>query len=384
VLQKDKSGKIPILRKNLIRFTRAPSSTDPKITVGRPWATAPDPADRGYVKAKTNGIDLEGPVITIPKDLQFRIKLIRGNISSLTSLFAKSSNETIIKPVSTKVLPQKDQIIIEFKALTKGTARIEIINKNASGEVIIGSLQVIVLDLITVHVRPYWVTINGTASSLSKVEYGKLFTIAANALWHIGINLVFHTWRDKVVTGLTTAGKISDNVAGTLMGTEFDAIMNAKDTANRNIEDTKINVLFVNSIDGAEGITYSAALAPWPNGIAMRESSSGKLMTAINLAHEIGHFLALAQNLKAPKRSHAEDDPNKDNKKKDIWSIRRLMYGLWPSNTRSADAWARNVGYGKDLSGCMISIRNLPKDPADNECYTARKWSKNGNFYRKP
>jgi hypothetical protein len=104
------------------------------------------------------------------------------------------------------------------------------------------------------------------------------------------------------------------------------------------------------------------------------------------LAHEMGHFLGLANAFVNPSFTHSEDDPNAANKKRDIWSLRRLMFGGWPTNpdVRAADAWAHNNGYGQGNKGSMVSVRNLPADHTDNECANARRHAVSRRFYRNP
>jgi hypothetical protein len=261
--------------------------------------------------------------------------------------------------------------------------------KSGTLECIIGRIVVIVLDPIPIIVRPVIVEIDGVGPPKAQADYEKMIDTAANILWWAGINLIRLGWRTKRVVSTAAqpymqAGRISENAAGNFRP-EYNSIMNATDITGAATEDDKINLLFVNSIQGAEGITFSALRFPWPNGTAIRESAAGDLMTGINIAHELGHFLGLANNLPvsmADKRSHSDDDPDNAHQKADIWAIRRLMYSNWPADTRTADPWARNVGYGADLSGCMISVRDHANDPTDDECRTARKWAKNAHFYR--
>lgn len=116
----------------------------------------------------------------------------------------------------------------------------------------------------------------------------------------------------------------------------------------------------------------------------MSMNPGGIIATGIDLAHELGHFFGLANCLNGNTHVHAEDDPDDSHKKKDIWSIRCLMYGGYPKQDRPSDLWAHNVGYGDGQYGCMLTIRDNPKDATDNEIQNARTRSSEATFYRKP
>jgi hypothetical protein len=293
----------------------------------------------------------------------------------------------VVDVVTKGPLPAQRECIIEFDPKAAGTAALQVKFKSGSTECVIGAINVIVFDPIAVKIRPVTVTVDGTGPASSQADYEKCMRTAAKILWWAGINLTIEGWRTKTITSDAThhysAGRLSADATGTRR-TEFNLIMGKADNEGP-VEDNKVNMLFFNGIDGAEGVTFPACMYPWPNGVAITDSASGALMTGINIAHELGHFLGLSNLLPAThadRRYHSEDDPDDGHKRKDIWSIRRLMYGDWPSTTRAAAPWARNVGYGADLSGCMITARNLKNDCTDDECKRARKWAQDAHFYR--
>ena len=382
VENEDKSGDTYVVRRSLVRFTRAPSKTNPKTTSGRPWAKAPDPDDRGFVKVDTMGSKLYGPVVTMARRTDFRVKIVRENVSDDAQLSVSSTDVKVVS-IPSPSLPKKKDMILELKANDSGQAEVEVKVKKGKSEIKIGSLRVIVSSLITRLVRPYFVTIadsagnNPTPPAGTKEDFSKIFDIANKVWWPYGIYFKFLSWREKTVD-LSNHGVMDTNTKA-----EFDDIIKAKDSAGKNTEEDRVNLLIVNQIGGAYGITYDALDYSWPNGIALCQNPSGNIATGIDLAHEFGHFVGLANCFPPNSYVHAEDDPDDSHQKHDIWSIRRLMYGGYPKQDRS-DSWAHDVGYGDGQYGCLVSVRNNPKDKTDDECRGARKWAVSKKFYKKP
>ncbi len=385
IKKKNKSKKTLIVRRTLVRFLRSPDKDDPEVWSGNPDGSGPDLDDRGFIKVKSFGFKLPGPVLTIKRNSACRIKVLREFISNDALLEAVSSDEDVVK-VKNTVLPKQKHINLELQAqaMTDGkakTAAISIMYKKDKDSVEIGKLQVIVMPNITRLVRPVWITINGTAPGAvgDKAGFRQAFRVV-NTVWKpYGVYFHFLGWREKAVTGFATAGKVS-SVGGGLK-TEFNKMSNAKDTSNRNTEQNKINLYIVNDMSGAYGITYDAIDFSWPNGIALKKNDNWT-KTGIDLAHELGHFIGLADCVTANKCVHAEDDPDDNHKKKDIWSLRRLMYGGWPASDRT-EGFAHNVGYGHGQYGCVVSVRNLPQDKPDNELQNGRKHMLSNKFYKK-
>ncbi|MCG7851852.1 MAG: peptidoglycan-binding protein [Methanosarcinaceae archaeon] len=383
---KNKSGTAYIVRRTLIRFTRASSKDLPAKFSGIPDSMAPDLDDRGFIKVKSYGLDLNGPVLTMKRGSNCRIKVVREYIDPKAPLVACSSDENVVR-VSTPNLPEGRFMIMELEAQTlltpdPKTATISVNYKDGGKEIQIGSLEVIVMPTITRLVRPVWVTINGTAPGTAddKKNYKQAFYVC-NAIWkHYGVYFHFLGWKEKTVIGMNAAGVLSK--VGGSSRTEFRKVSNANNDDGGATEEDKINLYIVRDLQGAYGTTYDALDFNWPNGIALKKNNTWT-MTGIDLAHELGHFIGLANCLPPNSCVHAEDDPDKDHKKKDIWSIRRLMYGGWPTVDRPGQPWANDVGYGHGQYGCMVSVRDLPQEKPDNELKNGRKHMKSAKLYKK-
>ena len=388
VNSKSKSGDIYVIRQSLIRFTRAPSATDPKATSGWPTVHAPEVDDRGFLKVKALGFEFAGPVTTVPAKKDFRIKVIRERIAVEATLEARSSDPSLVDP-EISPLPNTKEMILELKSKelekkSKST-EIKIFCKSGGKDIEIGSLLVIVVPTIVVKVRPYWVIITGVGPAKTKDDFKKAFNIA-NAIWaQHGIYFKFLPWKQKTVA-LPTAGRMGMPAAN--WKTEFDQLINANDSAGNPSAKDVVNLLIVKEIEAALGLGCDAYTFSWPNGIALAwDNNYGLLSTGINLAHEFGHFLTLARTTPTKWYIHADDDPDDAHPKDDIWSIRQLLVGRWPENMRPKEHWAHNSGYGHPLCGCLVTIKELPdvSSHTDNACSNARKWAANkSKLYYKP
>jgi hypothetical protein len=397
VEKKNKTGEVYISRRALIRFDWAPHRTRTDIYYGWPKRQAPMVDDRGFVKVKSHGIELYGPVICVQRKTSFRVKVIREFVDENATLIATSDDENLVEIKSTSPLPKGEKFILNMASKDPGrkpkSTSVKIKYKSGDTETEIASLQVIVMPFKVVKARLYWVTIKdstgtsitcaGTpAGSTTKADKDKLAaykrsfrTVKAlcRSIWrHYGIYIKFLPDRSKTVT-LSKAGRLSKPYK-----TEFNKMINAKDDSGNSSSKSEINVLVVHSIEAYLGLGYDAVDYKWPNGIVFLKGTDGVLETAKTMAHELGHFFSLANCIGTKKYIHADDDPNAKNKKTDLWTVSKLMYS-YAKHKRPI-----NPGLGYKRSGGKVTIRNLPSDPTDNEVYNANKWARNAKFYCKP
>jgi len=367
----NKTGGIYVARRMLIRFTRAPLD-DPNVLSSRPWGKAPDLDDRGFVKVPTLGSLRSGPVVTMTEAQEFRLKAIRENISDSAELIMDSSDRSKLD-IGDPALPKQKKMILNLESKIQGDCTVDIYFKGA-GRTKIGSLQATALSLIQLKVQPYLVTIDRVPPSGTKEDWREIFDIANNIWWPYGINFVFAGIIEKTVDDLSVAGQISE--VGGVLKPEFDTVVN-----EIGCQRDAINLVIVSKIQNAIGVSYTTAMFSWPNGIILSMNLSGKNIAAGNdLAHELGHCLSLA-NINSPTHHpfHADDDPDEEHKKDDMWTLKKLMYSYNTFAARAADAWAQDVGYGTTFRGSMVTIRHLNNDLTDDECNKARTWAQPDN-----
>jgi hypothetical protein len=384
VIGTNKTGDVYINRVPLIRFERAPTINPEDTWSTQPYTYAPEIDDRGFIKTSSMGSNCYGPVVTMARETNFRIKIIRENLSNDAVLDAVSTASTKVEVITSSPLADQKKIVLELKAKDPGTATILIKVRQASGSIIVAQLYVIVLDVITLNVQPYWVTIGGTAPGSppyggSKDDWLKAFQIVNCIWWQYGIFFRFLPLLEKnlAIPPMQTAGRLS-NVPQNNPLPEFNEIMNAVDTAGTPSNRNAINLLIVNDIEYSLGFSVETVQFQWPNGIAIRYDPSGVVSTGHAVAHELGHCLSLS-NLTAPDHlpGHPDEEPDAEHRKDDLWSFRKLMYYCTSIvfNTRPNDTWIGNVGYGDLMPGGLVTVRDLPNEKADDECKKAHDWA---------
>ena len=385
-----RTGNAYIVHRQIIRFTRAPSDQNAAATSGRPFKDAPEVDDRGWIQATSAGINnLRGPVVSMARQTTFRVKVVREFISNRAVLTVASADTGLVEVVDT-VLPAQKEMILHLKTKSPGrqprSTTIEIRGKTGAREVVLGTLTVVVMPLLMPFVRLFRVTIadaagqNPTAPANTLADFQNVLNIANEILWPCGISFRQLQSRTKTVN-LTTAGRVTSDAQGSNYP-EFTTIANANDS--NGVADTHdcVNIYCVGGIDAANAETFMPLVHNGPFGIILSMGNGGQVGAGIDLAHELGHFMGLAV-LTGAIKPHVEDDPDANHKKKDIWSIRRLMFGNWPADAdvRAGDAWAQDVGYGNNQYGAQLSVRNLPQDATDNECLRIRQRIGNNHFY---
>ncbi|UCD65223.1 MAG: peptidoglycan-binding protein [Candidatus Zixiibacteriota bacterium] len=392
----NKSGDVYISRRKLIGFERAPHPRNVKAVYGIPVRTAPFVDDRGYIKVKSAGIDLHGPVVCVERKSKFRIRVVREFIDENATLIATSDDESLVEVKSPSPLPKGEKFILHLESKDPGRRRkatsVKIKYKKGDKETEVGSLQVIVMPRKFIKCRIYWVTIkDSTGASLTcagtpagstdaaqvkkytklKSEFNMINHLARNILRNYGLYLKFLSSRTKTVT-LSKAGRISKVGGGRKK--EFNKIINANPACPK----TELAILVVNELEGAMGQGFDAVDYHWPNGIVSTRGTGDTVEAAKTLAHEIGHFFSWANCLDPKKYIHADDDPDAKHKKTDLWTVSKLMFA-YEFHKRPY-----NPGFGYRRVGGKVTIRNLPSDPTDNEVYTGNKWARNAEFYCKP
>ncbi|MBL7977074.1 MAG: hypothetical protein JNN12_01950 [Bacteroidetes Order II. Incertae sedis bacterium] len=356
-----------------VRFERA--------TTGNPSARRPDIDDRGYVATNPSGI--HGPVVGVLKDEEVEIRLRRENISNDAPLFITTEDTAVIRIVRpTGQLSGSSTHIVRIRGLDGGNpqgARVKVRFGSAIGP-IIHELGVWVWDPVTVNVTPHLVTITSTTNTTgvgSVIDFPAVMRMV-NDIWKPA-GIVFNfpntlSAAHRMTVNLATAGTVATTA-------DFNQIIQTRWVRNT------INVYCVSrfNISGASGLEFLgfgfSTNAYASNGINrpsifLADSSpsiSRDLMYWANdLAHEIGHFLALwhPENVQAP------------NARADTWSRRNLMhnynsmFGTSPATGQNYTARIDDVGYGmfngSARRGCMLCLKDLAQLTEDDQARRAR------------
>jgi hypothetical protein len=176
---------------------------------------------------------------------------------------------------------------------------------------------------------------------------------------------------------MNTAGQIT----WATVRNDFTSMVNGCGTVAKPLEADRLNIYIVRSITGAYGFCYDPYTFRSPIGIAFRNDGRHWTDMGRDLAHELGHYLGLALLRANPRLMHTDDDPKPGTKKRDLWTLRKVMFSGFPPGGRT-DSWAKDPGYGSGKVGVFITVRNLPKERTDNECRRSRTAMLSSKFYK--
>jgi len=419
-----------------VRFARVPDENDPTIETGVADANAPDLDDRGYFPTREGhgcfvmpvGLDTD---IALAARHETRVRLIREDMENNGTLYVtcdKNERLDLTVPAPGDPLPNNKEMMIKLKAKTRRACFLQIRFGAVNGPVI-QWLRVVVNELIDLNVKGHAPVINGFAindsngiavlaqsANNTQAAIQGLFA-AANAIYFpYGIRFVIDATVDVDPLNFNFRGSVDFN------GTETDDILQHKREANM------INAYFVpqiiDSIPVAAGgvfLSYVAGgLSPLPvafgPGDPINGGIAGYAMSAHHnlndyglviadwsaigqtIAHEMGHILNLVNDIgPEPKYIHVNTRRNEVRfpgtgkmVRDDIISRRRLMWAFTNTNSRSLRNFAlqpppanynwenimpyrRDVGYGANLPGSMLAIKQFNHDRTDWEMGEVRR-----------
>jgi len=346
----------------MVRFQRCVDPANAAASSGPARADCPDPDERGY------GGGAHGPLMSVCLNDRPYVKLVRDDIDNAAPLYVTSDTPArleVISPAANAVLPGRAEMVIRLHAKTAGSAKLQVRYNRPSGDqsFIIHEMQVDVNESIRVPLSLHRTVIGGTGPDLAplagaNIDWSRVNTLvtAANAVWRqYGIQFNVAHRRQSNYAG-ASAGNVNIGEWNALQGTDRTA--------------HEINVHFVHTIDNGNtrGLGLSNAVAG-TYGVCLCDDVDGN-----DMAHELGHVLRLITQAPAggAGSGHADDDPDENNKRQDIWTRRRLMHSYNPHWIAGHPAYHRDVGYGNNVRGCMVSIKDLTNDVTDNELSIAR------------
>jgi hypothetical protein len=357
-----------------VRFTRA--------VTGPPVIDAPDIDDRGFVMGARSGTwgqsKARGPMVGITEGDTIRLKVVREDIDDTTPLFITSTNPKsveVVSPAPGERLPIDGIFRIRgVKDFANVPVAVQVRLGNENGPVI-GEIEPHVFQLRTLRVRIHFTTINGVRTARTEAGLRQTFE-EVNAIFRPnGIEFRIDEFVETAVNGFATAGTVTTNLnpAPTTPPTpaswdEFSRLINT------NFSRTKINLYCVVDNNGEWlGLTFdndvrrpAPGRAPTFEGYGIAVIDSGRNNT---FAHELGHYLDL--------NDHYNTLPG-GVRREDMWCRRCLMstphhWGDPTAETPPQPAFRHDIGYGTGLRGGLMTLKNLPCDPRDDEVARTRR-----------
>ena len=377
----------------LVRLERATSGNpawDAPDIDDRGWQ--PDPASSSYVAA-----DVHGPTVGLPQDAEIRVKLVRVRLDAAAALYVVSrdtSTATIMNPASRTPLAADGEITIKG-----GTGRwvdkFAVVGVHYGSETgpLIFEFGVRVFRVKRLDIKPYRVIVRGrTGPGTSLTAVPPTTTAAqiaslrrvANRIWRpagiwFGLDPVTTFTITLDVAGEInynsgTSGGANNTVNGTAIASgdhgEFWQIRNTASGGQHTAR--KINVYWVHQFTDVDvapanqhnlrAMTWDKRLDAATHGIVMKDGADGN-----DLAHELGHFLSLFTR----RLLHADQDRGTRHSLHDVQVLQRLMYSFNPYVSRRS--YRRNIGYGANQRGALLTMRNKSQYNRDAEWYEARR-----------
>ena len=375
-----------------IRFCRAVAN-DPPGQSSDPVRDAPDVDDRGFHMgnrpAAWGHSDAHGAMIAIREGDTVKVKVLRTDIDDAADLYVSSTDTSVIEiisPVAGTALPTggPNANTLQIRGVEdKRNTPIKVqIHFGAENGPVIGELEPHIYQEVSLSVAFHMVSIHGTAVGKNAADAQTLLT-GVNDIWRpCGIQFTLNNanifnetirahptnvnrsqyqrrpggaWTD-LPHRFSRAGYVTSDERWTnAQGGEWresDMIESV------NPVNVSININWVpHSASYDNSGTYTDGDWNGLSGVGMPRRGglciSGSA-TKYDLAHEIGHFLNLNhsdENAAGTDMGGAAVNPDKN-----IWLVRRLMFSDWPANTPN---YRRDVGYGNDQYGALISVKKL-------------------------
>lgn len=393
-----------------VRFARAPHPTDPTIASGTYDANAPEPDDRGFLPHAVGGAVLPigmDEAIAANTRPESRVRLIRMDMENAGQLFVTSSNPArfeITQPALNTALPATKEMMIKLRALTAGTANIEVRFGSVAGP-IIHRMQIVVNPLINVRVVGHVPTINGApfinpspppATSPFPTPQGTAFpaqsarTDASIRAIVDGANVIYFPYGIRLTLDavINRGGVVALARQGMV-----DDLTNEFNTAQVGRVRRAINAYFVpqiangtpnNPINATLGVATSARGNPNTYALFIPDNANNSQI----ISHEIGHVFDIVND---PTNEflhiNTKSDPAIPGTGRvvrfDTISRRRLLWAFTGVNLGASVQdpnrglhnlpFRNDVGYGANRPGGMFTVKALANDKTDREMADVRR-----------
>jgi hypothetical protein len=359
-----------------IRFARA--------VTGATQADSPDVDDRGFAMGARPGTwgtsDARGAMVSVQEGDTISIKVLREDIDATAPLFVTSTNPAMAAIAGASALGAGDVFRLEGVKDSKNvTVKIQVHLGSAEGPVL-GELEPHIFQRRQLRVRAHLVSINPPATgpdaasttSRTAADLVPLFE-GVNRIWRAaGIEFLYNQaeTRSGSISGFRNQGQMTTNLGGTPPEfSEFSRLINLRDPVTGDRPDPNaINIYFIRAANEVQGLAFDNE-NPRPTGFGLIVTDTNNPDPAQTTAHELGHYLDSDE--------HADEDAARTHVRDDIFSERRLMWG--PADLNTNPGYRRDVGYGNNRSGNLLTVKDLGADPNDGELARNRRRSLNPN-----
>lgn len=351
-----------------------------------PTIDCPEVDDRGYKMGTRpspwGATTVRGPSLGVVRGDTVKVAVIREDIDPGAPLFATSSATATLEVATPNGGPVGPDGELQIRGVASGTATLEIRLGGLSGPVL-SEADVRVHDLLRVALTPHLVRVDSsTTTGAAPAMPINDMVRRLRAIWRpCGIDFnVAATVNDTVTLPSNTVGFV--DLEHAQWKEDVRAILRLQPTRlglAAGTHDESINWYiipqFVPGTNGLQtvGLGVSRQTADgWglaDTGILVAAQDSGgprdPEFAARTLAHEIGHFFRL---------EHVQRH-NATNAVTDTYGRRQLMFPLSTiSGGTNGEAVPRfnNVGYGENIRGCLLTMKNHAHHSTDGECATAR------------
>jgi hypothetical protein len=357
-----------------IRFARAVS--------GATQGDAPDVDDRGFAMGARPGTwgtsDARGAMVSVQEGDIIRVKVLREDIEAAGELFVTSTNPAMAA-IEGPAGPLVDGLfrLKGVKDSKNVTVKIQVHLGSAEGPVL-GELEPHIFQLRELRVRAHLVSINPPAAgpdaaSTTAHTPDDLVPVfeGVNRIWRAaGLKFLYTPaeTRRGSISGFQNQGQMTTNLANGVFG-EFSQLINLVDPVTGDRPDPNaINIYFIRAANEVQGLAFDNE-NPRPTGFGLIVTDTQNPDPAQTTAHELGHYL--------DSDAHADENAARTHIRDDIASERRLMWG--PADLNTNPGYRRNVGYGNNKSGNMLTVKDFGADPNDGEVARNRRRSLNPN-----
>ncbi len=373
-----------------IRFARA--------TVGFSTRDDPDLDDRGFDRGKAvyglSTTDVRGPLVGLMVNHTVNLRVVREDIDDTAPLYITCTEPSVIEivePAGGGPLPNTGIFRIKGTTSRGSAGKVQVRLGSTSGPVL-GELEPHVFSRYILPITPHRVRIDTATATGTRpdVPIERILRRVRAIWWPCGIDIRFDPATRPIVDDnirLSTVDTVrdpdEDNWAEVkrVLGLQRQRLGLAAGT-----NDQSINWYIIHRFSDANtvGLGIRRQLADTLNcdpGIFTTANGVNNdrqiERVARTVAHEIGHFLTLEH----VQNRHA------DNPVEDTYGRRQLMFPIsWlPTSptprTLTTTPRVDNVGYGQEVRGCLLTLKNHLKHETDKETTLARTAVRRGQWF---